>query len=92
MRVTRPAVTAAALALGLLAAPLALQAQQGGRVWRIGYFGGTTPAASASYVEAFRQRLRELGYVEGQNITIEYQWAHGKIPESVRIRVDEVIE
>ena len=67
------------LALALVAAPLAVQAQQPGKVYRIGYLGLTT--ASGTYVrsvEAFRQGLRELGYVEGKNLVIEYRWAEGK--------------
>jgi len=55
------------LALGLFAAPLATEAQQVGKVFRIGLLGNVyTPP-----YDAFRQGLRELGYVEGQNIIIE---------------------
>ena len=55
---------------GVLAAPLAAEAQQTGKVYRVGFlrFGSTPPA----FIEGFRQGLRELGYVEGQNIVIEY--------------------
>jgi len=49
-------------------------AQQPGRVWRIGILHGVPPEASIG-VAAFRQRLGELGYVEGQNSTIEYRWS-----------------
>jgi hypothetical protein len=65
-----------------LAAPLAAEAQPAGKVYRIGYLG-ISPEIG---VEAFRQGLRELGRVEGQNITIEYRWAGGKserLPELV---------
>jgi ABC-type uncharacterized transport system substrate-binding protein len=49
-------------------------AQQPDRVWRIGILHGVPPEASIG-VAAFRQRLSELGYVEGQNTTIEYRWS-----------------
>jgi putative ABC transport system substrate-binding protein len=67
-----------ALAGGLLAAPLAAEAQQSGKAWRIGYLSSQS-AASAGRVsfDAFRQGLRDLGYVEGQNIVIESRWADG---------------
>jgi len=63
--------------LGLLAAPLA-EAQQAGKVHRIGFLGNSTPALEANLVGAFREGLREMGYVEGQNILVEYRWAEGK--------------
>jgi len=63
------------VAAGLLANPLATQAQQPGKVHRIGYLGATTAFAHARYVEALRLGLRDLGYVEGKNLAIEYRWA-----------------
>ena len=65
-------------AVAVLAAPLAAEAQPAGRVHRIGFLGNTTPALEANLVGPFREGLRELGYVEGQNIVIEYHWAEGK--------------
>jgi putative tryptophan/tyrosine transport system substrate-binding protein len=65
-------------AAALLAAPLAAEAQQGSKVYRIGFLGNSTPALEANLVGPFREGLRELGYVEGQNILIEYRWAEGK--------------
>jgi len=47
------------------------EAQQPPKIPRIGYLGGTSPSAIAARIEAFRQGLRELGYVEGKNIVIE---------------------
>ncbi len=65
------------LAGGLLATPLAVNAQQTGKVYRIGFLSpGPGPSSST---EAFRQGLRELGYVEGRNFIIEYRWAAGKV-------------
>jgi hypothetical protein len=61
----------ASLALAFLAAPLAAGAQQPPKIPRIGYLGAFTPSAGAPLLEAFRQGLRELGYVEGQTISID---------------------
>lgn len=66
------------LAIVLLAAPLVVEAQQTGKVHRIGFLGNSSPALEANLVGPFREGLRELGYVEGQNILIEYRWAEGK--------------
>lgn len=67
-------------AAALLAAPPGVEAQQPGKVYRIGYLGNTisTPETLAIR-EAFRQGLRERGWVEGSNILIEYRWAEGKL-------------
>ncbi len=73
MMIVRAAL-AAILAIGLLAAPLAGEAQQATKVWRIGYLGYTSPA-QARNLEAFRERLRDLGYVEGKNLVIESRLA-----------------
>ena len=65
----------------VVAAPLAVFAPasraQAGRIRRIGFMGNSTPALEANLVGPFRQGLRELGYVEGTNLTIEYRWAEG---------------
>ena len=66
------------LILGTLSTPLAAKAQPTGKVNRIGYLSPLAAAAAAPYLEAFRQGLRELGYVEGQNFTIESRFADGK--------------
>jgi putative tryptophan/tyrosine transport system substrate-binding protein len=58
--------------------PLAARAQRPGKLFRIGYLGISSPTLEPHYVEAFRQRLRELGHMEGENITIEYRWAEGQ--------------
>src|SRR5499426_2753578 len=57
--------------------PLAARAQQPGRVWRIGVLETTSMALNAANFEAFRQGLRDLGYIEEQNLTIEYRSAEG---------------
>jgi putative ABC transport system substrate-binding protein len=79
----------------VLTAPLVADAQQVGNVSRLGFlrFGSTPPA----YIDGFRQGLRELGYVEGQNITIEYGLAQSaaQLPsvaaELVRLKVDVLV-
>jgi putative tryptophan/tyrosine transport system substrate-binding protein len=78
------------LALSLLIAPLAAQAQHA-RVYRIGFISSASSAAMAARDEAFRQGLHALGYVVGQNLTIEYRWADGKperLPEFAAELVD----
>jgi putative tryptophan/tyrosine transport system substrate-binding protein len=55
------------------------QAQQPPKVPRIGFLGAASPSANAARTEAFRQGLRELGYVEGKNIGIEWRYAEGKL-------------
>ena len=68
------------LTVGLFAAPFAAeaQAQPAGKGHRIGFLGNSTAALEANLVGPFREGLRELGYVEGQNFAIEYRWAEGK--------------
>jgi hypothetical protein len=60
-----------------VARPLAARAQQKA-LPVIGYLGISSPSLEPHYVEAFRQKLRELGHIEGENITIEYRWAEGQ--------------
>ena len=83
---------------GLLAAPLAAEAQQVGKVPRIGFLSATSPSDRPALVDAFRQRLRELGWVEGQNIVIDYRYAEGRVDrlpdlaaELVRLKVDLIV-
>jgi hypothetical protein len=76
-------------ALGaVLAAPLAAEAQQAGKVWRIGILHVIPPDASRGF-EALRQGLRSLGYVDGQNIGLEYRWSER--PESLSTSVMELL-
>jgi putative ABC transport system substrate-binding protein len=75
MRIHTAAVVAFGLAL--FALPLAVEAQPPGKVHRIGFLGNSTAALEAHLVTPFRDGLRDLGYVEGQNLVIEYRWAEG---------------
>ena len=76
------------LILGTLSTPLAGKAQPTGKVNRIGYLSPLAAAAAAPYLEAFRQGLRELGYVEGQNFTIESRFAGGKFDRLPELAVE----
>jgi putative ABC transport system substrate-binding protein len=84
--------------LGATTCPLATRAQQAATVARIGMMLPVSPAAAMPYIEVFRQALRERGYVEGQNIAIEYRYAEGKFEpysefaaELVRLNVDIIV-
>ena len=86
------------LTLSLTLAPLAAEAQQTGKVYRIGVLETTSPALNTANLDAFRQGLRELGYVEGQNFVIEYRSADGRperfpglATELVRLKVDLIV-
>ena len=86
------------LSASLLAAPLAADAQQAGKVPRIGFLSLTSPSDRPSLLDAFRQRLRELGWVEGQNIVIDYRYAEDRVDrlpdlaaELVRLKVDLIV-
>jgi putative ABC transport system substrate-binding protein len=70
--------------------PLAGRAQQDGRLPTIGYMGGTTAAQSSQATAAFSQRLRELGWVEGRTIAIEYRWAEGRSERFAEIAAEFV--
>ncbi len=86
------------LALDILLAPFTLEAQQAGKVYRIGVLETISMALNAANFDAFRQGLRELGYVEGQNVVIEYRSADGRqerfpdlVTELVRLKVDLIL-
>jgi putative ABC transport system substrate-binding protein len=79
-----------ALAVGMAAAwPFAAHAQQTGKFYRVGFLWDG-PDVFPDALEAFRQGLRELGYVEGRTIAIEYRWAEGK-PERMRELAEELV-
>src|SRR5262244_2946093 len=74
------------------------QAQQTGKIFHIGFLDNSTASGSAVLVDAFRQELRKLGWIEGKNITIEYRFAEQKnerLPELaaelVRLKVDLIV-
>jgi putative ABC transport system substrate-binding protein len=76
-----------------LLTPCLAQAQQPKKVPRIGFLSGSSPSSVAARLEAFRQGLRELGYVEGKNIVIEYRYADEKqlARELVGLKVDVIV-
>ena len=95
--VSRAALIATSF-LALLAGPLAAGAQPPANAPRVGVLLLSTPAATSHLREALSQGLRDLGYMEGQNIAIEYRWAEGRLErlpqlaqELVRLKVDVVV-
>src|SRR5690349_23010984 len=70
-------IIVAAFTIGVLITPSASQAQQRGHVPRVGYLGTSSASLEAELVKAFREGLRNHGYIEGQNIALEYRWAEG---------------
>src|SRR5438552_10151900 len=86
------------VAVALLTFPLAIEAQQAGKVPRIGYLGQNNTEIGQHQLAAFREGLRERGWVEGQNIVIEFRYANGKVDqlpalvsELVRLKVDIIV-
>ncbi len=84
--------------IAVTVAPFAAAVQPPAKIWRIGYLGPVSPSAGARLLESFRQGLRELGYVEGQNIVIDYRWAEGRpdrfpalAAELTQLRVDAIV-
>jgi putative ABC transport system substrate-binding protein len=80
------------------ASPFVAGAQPPTKTWRIGYLGPVSPSAGAPLLESFRQGLRELGYAEGQNISIDYRWAEGRpdrfpalAVELTQLKVDVIV-
>jgi putative ABC transport system substrate-binding protein len=89
---------AVALTLGITLAPLAAEAQQAGKVYRIGVLERTSLTLNAANFDAFREGLRELGYVEGKNLIIEYRSVEGRserfldlATELVGLKVDLIV-
>ena len=78
--------------------PLAARAQQPTKLRIIGYLGSSTALAQSQWVAAFLQRLRQLGWVEGRTIAMEYRWAEGRsdrfaeiAAEFARLKVDVIV-
>jgi len=88
-RVT-PRLLCVAISVFLFAAIHLADAQQPKKVARIGYLGGANASISAFNLKPFRERLRELGYIEGQNITIEYRHHEGKLERLPELAVELV--
>jgi putative tryptophan/tyrosine transport system substrate-binding protein len=83
---------------GALAVPLAVEAQQAGKVARVGWMSLATPAAPALNFDVFRQAMRDLGYVEGKNLVLEPRYTGGKnelLPDLIadleRVGVDVIV-
>jgi putative tryptophan/tyrosine transport system substrate-binding protein len=86
------------LSIVLLTSVSLASAQQSGKIPRVGFLISSSPSAAAARIEAFRQGLQELGYVEGKNIVIEYRYAEGKSDrlsslagELVHLKIDVLV-
>jgi putative ABC transport system substrate-binding protein len=86
------------LGVVLLLAVAIAHAQPAAKVYRIGFLGTTSPKAHGPFMDSFREGLRERGYIEGKNVTIEYRWAdgdYGRLPalaaELVQLNVDLIL-
>jgi putative ABC transport system substrate-binding protein len=94
----KAAVPSILVAVVLLAVGVIAKAQQPKKVTRIGYLSSVNPATESARSEAIQLALRELGYIEGQNIAIDYRYAEGKfdrlpelVAELVRLNVDFIV-
>jgi putative tryptophan/tyrosine transport system substrate-binding protein len=83
---------------GAAAWPIAARAQQPNKLPIIGFLGAATPSSWSQWTAAFLQRLRELGWIDGRTVAIEYRWAEGRgeraaeiVAEFVQLRVDVVV-
>ena len=84
---------------GAIACPSGVRAQQpAGKISRIGYLGASSPSDRPPLLDAFRQELRELGWIAGQNVVIDYRYAEGHVDrlpdlasELVRVEVDVIV-
>ena len=86
------------LATFILTTASLAEAQQAGKIFRVGFLDPSTASSMAALLEAFRQELRKLGWIEGKNITVEYRFAEQKperLPELaaelVRLKVDLIV-
>ena len=88
----------AAFGAGALVAPFATFAQQSGKIYRVGYLGNSSASLEPDLVEAFRQGMRDLGYIEGKNLVIEFRWAEGRydrfaslVTDLIHLPVDVIV-
>jgi len=86
------------ITVGLLAAPLAADAQQPGKVYRVGYMSVVSRQSAAPLMSIFLRALRDLGWIEGQNLLVEWRWADGKVErlsgfaaELAKLNVDLIV-
>src|SRR5712692_9192767 len=90
----RKKIFATTLASLILLSVSLADAQQAGKIFRIGFLDPSTASGSAGLVEAFRQELSKLGWIEGKNITIEYRFGEQKpelAADLVRLKVDLIV-
>jgi putative ABC transport system substrate-binding protein len=94
----RNAVFSVLFVVALLAVAIIAEAQQPKKVSRIGYLSNSDPVTESARAEAVRLALRERGYIEGQNIAIEYRYGEGRLDrfaelaaELVRLKVDIIV-
>ncbi|HSE87901.1 MAG TPA: ABC transporter substrate binding protein [Candidatus Binatia bacterium] len=95
----KPRISLWLMAAIFLATVSRAQAQQPGKIPRIGFLDSSTPSGMAVLIDAFRQELNKLGWIEGKNITIEYRFAESKgdkrikelAAELVRLKVDLIV-
>src|SRR5207244_691896 len=94
----RKKIFAVTFAFMLFAVCFSVAAQQPAKIRRIGYVSGSGPITSDPRFEAFRQGLRDLGYMEGKNILLEYRYAEGRqdpipglVSELVQLEVDVLV-
>jgi putative ABC transport system substrate-binding protein len=87
-----------ALSSMLLALSVSAEAQQTGKIFRIGFLDNSSASGNAPLLEAFRQEMRKLGWIEGKNFTFEYRFAEGKFDrlpdlaaDLVRLKVDLIM-
>jgi putative tryptophan/tyrosine transport system substrate-binding protein len=97
-KLMRRKITVVAIGAMLLALSFPAEAQQAGKVFRIGFLDQTTASSMAALLEVFRQELNKLGWIEGNNITFEYRFAEqkperlaGLAADLVRLKVDLIV-
>ena len=87
-----------AIATTLLAMPLPGETQNARKIYQVGYLGNSSASLEPDLVEAFRQGMRELGYIEGKNLVIEFRWAEGRydrfaslVTDLIHLPVDVIV-